>query len=1018
MSRSSRKKDISVKDGELLETEVYDGTAARTRPFSIEDILIRRKNKTVNAGAKDGSGDLRNFPGQANGNNPEHDRGYSGKKDTQGTTKRRSRGEEADFSKERGSVKGGDKKRRDLETNSRRIDNENSRVKKHKDEKESYHRSKKEEHQRDDKETSEHKSEWKSPNRSRNDDHSTKEMVRDKHHEDDILPGKETGTAKEHKDEKQREKVMVRAKDLKDEKHRDKEISRAKEHKDEKQHEDMVRTKEKKDGKQRQYRRRNDQRQTDETDTKKEQSGELVGKGTFLDSEMVKSERENRKKHWSREEGRDRAEAGGSAVKKDDSNKHTESAEMKDRNKGTSKPHYEGSGRKRRRSRSREFRARNRSISLSPKGHKRVHEGWEHGESSLHSLKDRKQDSDVDRNRVSSNTEHTSNHSWHHGGRGNRLGGYSPRKRRSETANKTPSPPSRSPEKKNGRWDLPTGSATVPADVQSSHQSVAVNHNVFNGVSVVLKDVGPLSADMLSSVLVSKATDVTVDPVQLTQSTRPLRTLYVENLPASASDKSVMECLNNFLMSSRPNHLQGAQPCISCNINKGKGQALVEFLTAEDATTALSFDGKSFSSSVLKFRRPKDFADTATDVAGKSVPAVEAISDIVNDSPHKIYIGGISKALSSDMLLEIVSAFGRLKAYHFEVDNDLKQPSAYLEYEDKAITPKACAGLNGMKLGGQVLTVLQAFPSLSLEENTGNPPFYGTPEHAKPLLSEPTKVLKLKNVFNAEDFSLLSGSELEETLEDIRIECARFGTVKSINYIKFEKKMAQDADGFAKGEENEKGVVAEAPSSVQEPQENDGKGDIIRNEDTSMHNASRTAASDGDIILVQNEDTNMKVVDELKQGETTELKQEEITELQQEETTDLKQEETTELKQEEITELQQEETTELKQEEITLLQQDETTELKQEESTELKLEETTELNDSVEGEVEGRERVEIKEEKREQDEVFEQGCVFVEYVRSEASCIAAHCLHGRLYGEHSVSVSYIPHDLYLSRFRK
>lgn len=30
------------------------------------------------------------------------------------------------------------------------------------------------------------------------------------------------------------------------------------------------------------------------------------------------------------------------------------------------------------------------------------------------------------------------------------------------------------------------------------------------------------------------------------------------------------------------------------------------------------------------------------------------------------------------------------------------------QYVDESVTPKACAGLNGMKLGGRVLTVVQA----------------------------------------------------------------------------------------------------------------------------------------------------------------------------------------------------------------------------------------------------------------------------------------------------------------------
>jgi RNA recognition motif-containing protein len=44
-------------------------------------------------------------------------------------------------------------------------------------------------------------------------------------------------------------------------------------------------------------------------------------------------------------------------------------------------------------------------------------------------------------------------------------------------------------------------------------------------------------------------------------------------------------------------------------INKEKRHAFVEFLTPEDATAALSFDGKSFNGSTLKIRRPKDYIE-------------------------------------------------------------------------------------------------------------------------------------------------------------------------------------------------------------------------------------------------------------------------------------------------------------------------------------------------------------------------------------------------------------------------
>lgn len=44
-------------------------------------------------------------------------------------------------------------------------------------------------------------------------------------------------------------------------------------------------------------------------------------------------------------------------------------------------------------------------------------------------------------------------------------------------------------------------------------------------------------------------------------------------------------------------------------MHKDRGQALVEFLTAEDASTALSFDGTTLFGSIVKVRRPKDYVE-------------------------------------------------------------------------------------------------------------------------------------------------------------------------------------------------------------------------------------------------------------------------------------------------------------------------------------------------------------------------------------------------------------------------
>nr|KYP57537.1 Splicing factor U2AF 65 kDa subunit [Cajanus cajan] len=398
----------------------------------------------------------------------------------------------------------------------------------------------------------------------------------------------------------------------------------------------------------------------------------------------------------------------------------------------------------------------------------------------------RKKHPDIDRNRVSTNG--SSSHHHRHSSSTSGLGGYSPRKRKSEAAVKTPSPSKHSLEKKRAGWDLPPAGTNnlSPAVVSSSFllSTCAVfsnTHDVVSTNSLDLALVKPLPVSFLSDVSTGKNTNI--DSVQLTQATRPMRRLYLENIPASASEKAVMDCFNNLLLSARVNHIQQAQPCISCILHKDRGQALIEFLTAEDASSALSFDGSTLFGSIVKIRRPKDYVEVATGEPERAVDdTAVTISDVVIDSPHKIFIGGISNHLSSEMLMEIAGAFGSLKAYHFETK--VNGSCAFLEYVDHSVTIKACAGLNGMKLGGEVLTVVQAMPDASPSENGGEPPTYGIPDHAKSLLRKPTQVLEIKNVFAADSILSLSDMGIEEILDDVRLECARFGTVKSINVVK------------------------------------------------------------------------------------------------------------------------------------------------------------------------------------------------------------------------------------------
>uniref|UniRef100_A0A453J441 RRM domain-containing protein n=1 Tax=Aegilops tauschii subsp. strangulata TaxID=200361 RepID=A0A453J441_AEGTS len=424
------------------------------------------------------------------------------------------------------------------------------------------------------------------------------------------------------------------------------------------------------------------------------------------------------------------------------------------------KPYREEPRSKRRRSRSRDHDQgrRDRSLSLSPREQRRSYHGNDHD-----NYPPGRKYAENDRYRTSDNVGQGGGSYQRYE---SRLGGYSPRKRKTvpqdEQLTTTNTPPViRSPEKKPATWDQPP----TAADQSNFFSNLQPIVSQTSSVSVSFSAPKQNPATALDTILSGNSSST--DSVQLTQATRPLRRLHIENLTSSASEDMLIGCLNDFLLSSGVNRIQRSkQPCLSCTINKEKRQAFVEFLTPEDATAALSFDGRSFNGSTLRIRRPKEYIEMAHVAQKKPVEEeIKEASDVVADSPHKIFIAGISGVLSSEMLVEIVSSFGQLAAYHFVCNEDLGGRCAFLEYIDHSITNKACAGLNGMKLGGCILTAVQVRNEAS--------PFYGIPDSAKALLEEPTNVLQLKNVFAQEEFLALSKPELEEILEDVRMECAR-----------------------------------------------------------------------------------------------------------------------------------------------------------------------------------------------------------------------------------------------------
>lgn len=279
----------------------------------------------------------------------------------------------------------------------------------------------------------------------------------------------------------------------------------------------------------------------------------------------------------------------------------------------------------------------------------------------------------------------------------------------------------------------------------------------------------------------------TVTPTQVpvvgSQMTRQARRLYVGNIPFGVTEESMAEFFNAQMRLAGLSHAP-SNPVLAVQINQDKNFAFLEFRSVDETTQAMAFDGIIFQGQSLKIRRPHDYRPLPgiSEQPAFHVPGV--VSTVVPDSPHKLFIGGLPNYLNDDQVKELLTSFGPLKAFNLVKDSatSLSKGYAFCEYVDICATDQAVAGLNGMQLGDKKLIVQRA----SVGAKNANP----TTVIEAPVTLQvpglqrlqtsgvPTEVLCLLNMVMPEE--LVDDEDYEEILEDIRDECCKYGSVRSI----------------------------------------------------------------------------------------------------------------------------------------------------------------------------------------------------------------------------------------------
>ena len=204
------------------------------------------------------------------------------------------------------------------------------------------------------------------------------------------------------------------------------------------------------------------------------------------------------------------------------------------------------------------------------------------------------------------------------------------------------------------------------------------------------------------------------------QQTRHARRLYVGNIP-DLSEQEVHDFFRDAIRtalvvdpnsgnSSHRSQYVESDPIISVYINRERRFAFLEFKTMEICTACLAFDGIDvMGRGKVKVKRPNDYNPALAPTTNPaSLPQLDIsrlgiVSPSVPDGPNKIFIGGLPYHLTENQVLELLGAFGRVRAFHLVKSDTASVTSkgyCFVEYSDPNVTQIAVMGLNGMDMGG------------------------------------------------------------------------------------------------------------------------------------------------------------------------------------------------------------------------------------------------------------------------------------------------------------------------------
>ncbi|KAG2424492.1 hypothetical protein HYH02_015164 [Chlamydomonas schloesseri] len=210
--------------------------------------------------------------------------------------------------------------------------------------------------------------------------------------------------------------------------------------------------------------------------------------------------------------------------------------------------------------------------------------------------------------------------------------------------------------------------------------------------------------------------------------------LYVGNLPPHTTEEDLKAFLHGLMVRTGANAAPG-NAILSCKLKSAPGAggglpppglppgppdkhyAFIELRSVEEASNAMAFDGVAFRNAYLKVRRPSNYDVATAMMLGPTTPdptidlsQLEICRTVVENSPHKLFVGGLPCEWSEDMVKELLAPYGTLKSFNLVMDKSTGKSKGYAfcEYSEDSSADLLIKNLHMRRVGSKALTVKRA----------------------------------------------------------------------------------------------------------------------------------------------------------------------------------------------------------------------------------------------------------------------------------------------------------------------